>query len=59
MIVVWERMRDSMPNYANVIDAGIDKLNAYWASVKDIPAYTLAQRWYFSLDRCAWLPISD
>jgi hypothetical protein len=43
MIAVWEHLKSTMPFYASVIDAGVTKLNQYWNSVNDVPAYTVAQ----------------
>lgn len=41
-MVVWREMKDKYPEYSDVIDAGLDKLEDYWNRVEDVPAYTLA-----------------
>ncbi|KAJ2922050.1 hypothetical protein H1R20_g15043, partial [Candolleomyces eurysporus] len=38
----WNRMKDLMPRYASIINAGITKLEDYLQDVEDVPAYTLA-----------------
>ncbi|RXW14039.1 hypothetical protein EST38_g11815 [Candolleomyces aberdarensis] len=42
MVAAWERKKESMPRYENVIDAGIKKLQDYLDNIEGIPAYTLA-----------------
>ena len=53
MIAAWKRKKELMPQYVNIIDAGINKLEDYLDEIEDIPAYTLAIRTYpFCL--CNW-----
>ncbi|KAF5342769.1 hypothetical protein D9758_017026 [Tetrapyrgos nigripes] len=42
MITKWENMKDTLPQYASVIDAGIAKLHKYRDRVDESDAYTLA-----------------
>jgi hypothetical protein len=48
MVAAWERKRELMPRYENVIDAGIKKLQDYLDNIEGIPAYTLAIRTFSS-----------
>ncbi|KAF5333840.1 hypothetical protein D9758_017432 [Tetrapyrgos nigripes] len=42
MIAKWENMKDTLPQYASVIDAGIAKLHKYRDHADESDAYTLA-----------------
>lgn len=38
----WKRHQDANPEFANVIDAGLDKLDEYFQYAQEVPANTLA-----------------
>ncbi|RXW12705.1 hypothetical protein EST38_g13150 [Candolleomyces aberdarensis] len=42
MIAAWERQKELMPHYRNIINMGIEKLTDYVEEIEEIPAYTLA-----------------
>jgi hypothetical protein len=42
MITVWEKMKVTMPAYARIIDAGIDKLQDYSDRTSNSSAYVLS-----------------
>lgn len=42
LIHKWESFRDEKPIVANVIDAGLEKLDDYTERISEIPAYTLS-----------------
>ncbi|KAF6745190.1 hypothetical protein DFP72DRAFT_824677 [Ephemerocybe angulata] len=44
MITAWTAMKVSLPQYTDIIDAGISKLKEYWQRIHTVPAYTLAMR---------------
>jgi hypothetical protein len=46
MIAAWERQKELLPRYRNIIDMGIEKLTDYVEEIEEIPAYTLAIRTY-------------
>ncbi|KAF5336456.1 hypothetical protein D9611_006667 [Ephemerocybe angulata] len=64
MITAWTAMKVSLPQYTDIIDAGISKLKEYWQRIHTVPAYTLAMlvnpavklEWYrkHSNGRTAW-----
>ncbi|TFK18137.1 hypothetical protein FA15DRAFT_603846 [Coprinopsis marcescibilis] len=52
MMKVWENMKAEHPNYINLIDAGLSKLQEYWEKVKDVPAYTLVMCLFYFFYAC-------
>ncbi|KAJ2921800.1 hypothetical protein H1R20_g15297, partial [Candolleomyces eurysporus] len=42
MVGAWKRKKEEMPQYRNIINVGISKLEDYLDNIKDVPAYTLA-----------------
>lgn len=52
MITTWTAMRAKKPQFASIIDAGIEKLEEYMEMVEDVPAYTLAIRMFDCSAQC-------
>ena len=42
MAAKWKQHRDANPMFADVIDAGLDKLDEYYNYAQDVPANTIA-----------------
>ena len=49
MITTWEQYKQDMPEYAQIIEAGLSKLQTYFNLAIQVPAYQLAicMKFYF------------
>lgn len=42
MIARWSKLQEDLPQYFEVIEAGIEKLSDYQSRLTDVPVYTLS-----------------
>jgi len=56
MVSIWEEWKVNYPDAANIIDAGLGKLDVYRNCAEIVPTYVLAMsKWCFTLVFLTWL----